>query len=137
MLAQLAAGDPVAMINVLLAVLSIIFGALGFLWPNFALGALKLAPVPGFSDGKSEIRAASGGAFVVMGLAGLVFGHVSPFIWVMIGMHYAGAATGRFLSIALDGAGSRKIWAFFAIEVVFAIWLIGANWPASATLGGL
>ncbi len=127
-----SSGDGAAIVNVLLALMSIVFGALGFFWPNYALGALKLATVPGHEDGKSEIRAASGGAFVLMGLAGLIFGHHSPFIWVMIGVHYAGAAMGRLLSIAVDGSGSAKIWSFFAIEAVFAAWLIGANFPAPA-----
>ncbi|MCI4665058.1 MAG: DUF4345 family protein [Neomegalonema sp.] len=123
------AGDPVAIINSVLAALSIGFGALGFLWPSFALEALKLTTAPGFEDGKSEIRAASGGAFILMGAAGLMFGHLNPLIWVMVGVHYAGAAAGRLLSIAVDGSGSKKIWLFFAIEIVFAAWLIGANLP--------
>lgn len=129
-------GDIVAAVNIGLAILSIIFGALGFLWPNYALGALKLETTPGYADGKSEIRAASGGAFVLMGLAGLAFGHHHAFIWVMIGVHYAGAGVGRLLSIAVDGSGSAKIWAFFAVELVFAAWLIGANAPAAFEAAG-
>lgn len=130
MIELISAGDSVAIVNVVLGALSVVFGALGFFWPNYALGALKLATAPGFEDGKSEIRAASGGAFVFMGLAALAYGHVSPFIWVMVGVHYAGAGIGRLLSILVDGSGSTKIWAFFAIEAVFAAWLIGANMPA-------
>ena len=129
MLGLAAAGDPTAIINVLLGALTVVFGALGFFWPTYALGALKLATVPGHEDGKSEIRAASGGAFVIMGLAGLAFGHLSPLIWVMVGVHYAGAGLGRILSIAVDGSGSSKIWMFFAIEAAFAAWLIVANMP--------
>lgn len=123
--------DAIAVVNVVMACVSIVFGALGFLWPNFALGALKLATVDGHNDGKSEIRAASGGAFVALGAAGLLFGALQPIVWVMVGVHYAGAAVGRVLSIFADDAGSQKMWMFFAIEVIFAAWFIGANWSAA------
>lgn len=122
-----ASGDMVAIGNVVLAVLSILFGAFGLVWPTYALGALKLQTIGDSSEGKSEIRAASGGAFVLLALAGLAFGHHHPLIWVMVGVHYAGAGAGRLLSILLDRSGTPKILAFFAVEVVFAAWLIGAN----------
>lgn len=119
--------DAVGWVNAALAVLSIGFGALALFWPRYALGALHLQTVGGRADGMSELRGASGGAFVVIGLVALALWQ--PMVWVMMGVHYAGAGVGRLLSIMLDGAGSPKMWAFFAIEAVFAAWLIGANWP--------
>lgn len=125
--------DAVTTVNTVLALVSIFFGALGFLMPNFALGALKLQTVAGHNDGKSEIRAASGGAFVALGFAGILFGAAQPLAWVMVGIHYAGAAAGRILSIFADSAGSQKMWMFFGIEIAFAAWFIFANWgPAWA-----
>lgn len=121
--------DWVELVNITLAVLSIGFGGLALCWPNFALKALSLQTAGGRMDGKSELRAASGGAFVVLGGAGIVLGPTVPMAWVMVGMHYAGAAVGRLVSFAIDGSGSKKMWGFFAIEAVFAAWLIGANWP--------
>ena len=112
--------DPTQLINFTLALLSIGFGALALLSPNFAMEALKLAPAEGRMDGKSELRGASGGAFVALGLAGAAFGPAWPVAWVMMGAHYAGAAAGRLVSFAFDGSGSRKMWLFFGIEVVFA-----------------
>lgn len=118
-------------VNLLIAILTVVFGGMCFLWPDFAMRTLKLANAEtGAYDGMSEMRAASGGSFLGTTLGALIlqaFG--SPLGWVALGMHYLGAAAGRGLSIALDGSGSRRIWTYFLFEVAFAVWLIGANWP--------
>ncbi|MEL6278451.1 MAG: DUF4345 family protein [Pseudomonadota bacterium] len=111
-------------VNIILAVLSIAFGGICLVAPRYALGALSLR-TDGANDGLSEIRGASGGAFVFLAAVALVVSH--PAAWVMMGVHYAGAAFGRGVSIVLDAAGSPKMWIYFGIEVVFAAWLIGAN----------
>ena len=121
--------DAVQIVNFALAGLSIAFGAICFLAPAYAMGALKPAPVGGQMDGKSEVRGASGGAFIALGLAGMLFGPAWTVAWVMVGVHYAGAAAGRLLSFLFDGSGSTKMWVYFIIELVFAGWFIGANWP--------
>lgn len=117
-------------INIVLALATIAFGALALCWPRWAMGALSLATTNDKTDGMSELRAASGGAFVATGSAAILLSAYSPFAWIMLGMHYAGAGLGRITSIIVDGSGSRKIWGFFAIEIVFAAWLIAANWPS-------
>lgn len=114
-------------INVVVALATILFGALALFWPNFALGAVKLQPVDGHRDGLSEIRAASGGAYVGTGALAILLAPLSPVAWLMLGAHYIGAAGGRLLSIAVDGSGTRKMWMFFAIEAVCAAWLVAAN----------
>ena len=96
--------DAVQIVNFALAGLSIAFGAICFLAPAYAMGALKLAPVGGQMDGKSEVRGASGGAFIALGLAGMLFGPAWTVAWVMVGVHYAGAAAGRLLSFLFDGS---------------------------------
>ena len=111
-------------VNIVLAVLTIGFGGICLVSPSYAMGALSLK-TDGRPDGMSEIRAASGGAFVAMALVAIVLAH--PVAWVMLGVHYAGAALGRIVSIGLDGSGSTKIWAYFAIEALFAAWFIAAN----------
>lgn len=117
----------IEIVNVVLALATIGFGALAMFWPNYALGALKLQLAEGHRDGMSEIRAASGGSFVGTGALAIVFAQFSPLAWLMLGAQYAGAGAGRLLSILSDGSGSRKMWAFFAVEAVFAAWLLGAN----------
>ncbi len=119
----------IEIVNIILAVATIGFGAIALFWPSYAMGALKLATVGSETDGMSEIRAASGGAFVGTGLLAIAFAQFSPVAWVMLGAHYLGAGVGRITSIARDGSGSTKMWAFFAIEALFAAWLIGMNWP--------
>lgn len=121
--------EIVQIVNFALAALSIGFGVIAFLWPDYALEALHLASKDGRMDGKSELRAASGGAFITVAVAAAALGPTWPVAWVMMGAHYAGAGAGRLLSFARDGSGSRKMWLFFAIEAAFAAWLIGANWP--------
>ena len=118
------------MLNNALAILTILFGAIALISPRYAMGALYLTTTDGRADGKSELRAASGGAFVATASAAMLLGPAHPAAWVMLGMHYAGCGVGRLTSIVIDGAGSKKMWAFFAIEAVFAALLIGLNWPA-------
>ncbi len=119
----------IEIVNLVLAALSAAFGAIAFLAPRYAMEALKLETTGGARDGMSEIRAASGGAFVALALAGMAFGAAQPFVWVMVGVHYLGAAAGRLLSIALDGAGSAKMVGFWGIEASFGLWFVIANWP--------
>lgn len=116
-------------LNLALAILTILFGAIALVSPRYTMQALHLTPTGGRADGKAELRAASGGAFVATATAAILFGPTQPFAWVMLGVHYAGAGVGRITSIALDQAGSRKMWAFFAIEAAFAVALIALNWP--------
>ncbi|MEO1330452.1 MAG: DUF4345 family protein [Pseudomonadota bacterium] len=121
--------DFTEIVNIILGVLTIGFGAIGLISPSYAMGALALKTDGDKRDGLSEIRAASGGAFVVMSVVAILIGQSFPMAWVMVGVHYAGAGLGRIVSIALDGSGSKKIWFFFAIEALFAAWFILANFP--------
>jgi hypothetical protein len=45
----------------------------------------------------------------------------------MLGFAYAGAATGRALSILLDKPPLAKAFVYFLIEAVLAAWLVFAN----------
>jgi hypothetical protein len=113
-------------LNILVAVLTVGFGAIGFLKPEFALSALKLQRIAGHNDGLSEMRAASGGAFVAT--AALALALQSPLCYLMLGAQYVGASVGRLTSILFDDAGSKKMWAFFLIEAACSVWLVTANW---------
>lgn len=121
--------STIEVINNLLAVLSALFGAIALIAPRYAMEALKLALADGRSDGLSELRAASGGAFVALAMVGLALGSAQPFVWVMVGVHYLGAGAGRLVSIVVDGSGSPKILGFFAVEAAFGAWFVIANWP--------
>lgn len=114
-------------INIVIALLTIVFGAFGFLAPRYTAGALDLAPT-GSTMGLSELRAGSGGLFVAIGLYCLLTG--DPMAYFMLGVAYVGAGAGRALSIAIDKPPITKALVFLAFEWPPAAFLIWHNWPA-------
>ena len=103
-----------------LALLTIGFGAFGFLAPRYTASALDLAPTKS-SMGLSELRASAGGVFVAIGLWCLASG--DPSAYFALGVAYFGAGTGRALSIILDKPPLKKSLIFLALE-----------WPPAAIL---
>lgn len=114
----------VSVLNITAAVLTIGFGLFGFLAPAYTANALDLAPTNS-TMGLSEMRASVGGLFVVTGIAVLWLN--APMAYTMLGVVYAGAALGRFLSVILDNPPLVKALTFGGIEAVLALWLIVAN----------
>lgn len=112
------------LINPALALLTIAFGAFGFLAPRFTMSALDLASTDS-TMGLSEMRASVGGLFVAMGIGCLVIG--SPWAYLMLGVAYLGAGLGRLISVVLDNPPRRKALIYFAFEAGPAAWLILAN----------
>ncbi|MEO0730400.1 MAG: DUF4345 family protein [Pseudomonadota bacterium] len=117
----------VDMLNVIGALATIAFGAIGWLAPRFTMAKLDLA-TDGSALGLSEIRAANGALFVGLAVAAISIGQ--PLAYVMLGFMYAGAAIGRLTSIVFDGSGQMTSWSFLAAEVALATWFISANWYA-------
>lgn len=104
-----------------IALITIAFGAFGFVAPRYTARALDLAP-DGSTMGLSEMRASVGGLFVAVGLFCLVTGR--PEAYTMLGIAYAGAASGRLLSMIVDKPPQPKALVWFAFEAVPAAWLI-------------
>lgn len=115
------------LINIALALLTIFFGGFAFLAPRYTASALDLQTTQS-TMGLSELRAGSGGLFVVMGLWALLTG--DPTAYFAIGVAYAGAGLGRALSILLDTPPITKALVFLAFEWPPAAFLIWYNWPA-------
>ncbi|MEL7345260.1 MAG: DUF4345 family protein [Pseudomonadota bacterium] len=113
--------------NPILAILSIAMGAFGFLAPRYTAQALDLTP-GNTTMGLSEMRASVGGLFVATGIACLVLG--DPLAYLMMGVAYTGAATGRLLSCLVDRPAVTRAWIFFAIEAAMAIALLAINLSA-------
>ena len=111
-------------LNILACVLTIGFGAFGFLTPRYTASALDLEPGE-TTMGLSELRASVGGLFVVTGAVAIWL--ADPMAYVMLGVCYVGAALGRFVSLVLDKPPFAKAFIFGAIEAVLAAWLILAN----------
>lgn len=105
-------------LGVLVALVSIGFGLIGWIAPRYTMEVLGLAPKDGSTMGPGEMRAASGALFVGLGIGALVIG--TPAAYAMIGCAWGGASVGRLTSILLDGA-SRQKWTFFAVEVAVGL----------------
>ncbi|MEM6276915.1 MAG: DUF4345 family protein [Pseudomonadota bacterium] len=116
-------------INVIIALFSVGFGLFGWVAPKYTMDVVDLQD-GGSTMGMSEVRAASGGVFVITGLAALIIG--SPSAYLMAGLVWGGGATGRALSLIFDGQTSKKWW-FFAIELAVAIAALWANWEVLST----
>lgn len=111
-------------LNIIAALLTIAFGLFGFLAPAYTASALDLAPTTS-TMGYSEMRASVGGLFVAAGVAAIWIG--SPIAYAMIGFAFAGAASGRVVSLVLDNPPVMKVLVFGGIEAALAFWLIAAN----------
>ena len=113
-------------INIALALLTIAFGAFGFLAPRYTAGALDLETIKS-TMGLSELRAGSGGLFVAVGLWCLLT--AEPYAYLMLGVAYVGAGAGRALSIIIDRPPLTKALVFLAFEWPPAAFLVWYNWP--------
>jgi len=115
-----------ALINSLIALMTIGFGAIGFLAPRYTAKALDLAPTDS-TMGLSELRAGSGGVFIAVGLWCLLT--QSPTAFFALGIVYLGAGTGRGLSILIDKPPLKTALIFLAFEWPPAAILLLTNQP--------
>ncbi|WP_299280847.1 DUF4345 family protein [uncultured Tateyamaria sp.] len=115
--------DWITLINYALVVLTIGFGALGWLAPRYTMDTVDLKD-GGSTMGRSEVRAASGALFVVAGIGALIL-H-TPAAFATIGFIWAGGGLGRLTSLILDGQ-TRLKWIFFASEVAVAAVALAIN----------
>lgn len=104
-------------INIILVLLSVGFGLIGWLAPKYTMETLDMSAGPS-SMGTSEVRAASGALFVGLGIGAFLLGTSQAY--AMIGFAWGGAAVGRATSLALDGQNQKK-WVFFVVEVAVAL----------------
>lgn len=111
-------------LNLLIALMTIAFGAFGFLAPRYTAAALDLTPT-GSTMGLSELRAGSGGLFVAMGLWCVLTG--APEAYFALGIAYLGAGAGRALSILIDKPPLKKALLFLAFEWPPALILLATN----------
>ena len=115
--------DIVTLLNWALALLTIGFGLLGWLMPDYTMRTVDLSD-GGSTMGKSEVRAASGALFVVAGVGALIL--ATPASYAMIGFIWGGGALGRVTSLVLDGT-TRLKWIFFASELAVAAIALSTN----------
>ncbi|QFU09177.1 hypothetical protein PARPLA_02366 [Rhodobacteraceae bacterium THAF1] len=113
----------VDLLNIVFALLSIGFGAIGWLAPRYTMDMLDTKDT-GSTMGISEVRAASGALFVGLGVGALLMG--SPIAYAMIGFAWGGGAVGRATSLLLDGVTRNKL-VFFAVEAIVGVLAISIN----------
>ena len=111
-------------VNILVALVSVGLGAIGWLMPRYTMELLDIAPTRS-TMGVSEIRAASGALFIGLGLGAIVLN--TPLAFAMVGFAWGGAAVGRLTSLIADGEVTRQKTTFFVIEAAVAAALLGIN----------
>lgn len=121
---MIGAMTAIDIINILVGVLTVMLGLMGWLAPRWTMRQLDMQAGP-TNMAYTEVSAVSGCLFVGMGLGAMVLNE--PLAWVVLGLAYGGAALGRLTSIVRDNAASRQSWTFFSSEAALAGWLIFAN----------
>jgi len=117
--------DIADIINLFVVLLTIGFGALGWLAPGYTMETVDLQD-GGSTMGQSEVRAASGALFVIAGAGAVLLW--TPAAFAMLGFIWAGGALGRITSLIADGQ-TRLKWIFFGSEVAVAGIALGVNLP--------
>lgn len=103
-------------LNIAGAVMTLVMGCLGLFFPQRAAAFTGLRAVT--PAGRSEFRSTFGGLFLLAGLAALVTRQPAAFLTLCAA--WAGAASGRLLSILADRAHDPRNWAGVLFEAGFA-----------------
>lgn len=111
------------------AAVTALFGLVMLLAPRLALKAIRLQPTPGHPEAVGEIRAAFGGFYLGIGLSAILF--AQPLVYLALGLCWAVAAFGRFVSMLSDGGNTLYNWVRLILEgllgalaLVFALGLV-------------
>lgn len=113
-----------AILNTTGCIITIIFGLMGFFFPEKAseLTGLQATTQSAFA----EFRGTFGGAFIVMGLFPLLWKNQTTYL--LAGLFWWGAAAGRIVSIFADGGFSDpKNIGGMLIEGIFGLLLVIGN----------
>lgn len=129
-----------AIIGPVASMVACVFGAgLGLyamINPGWASRLVRLAPMEGKVEGKSEFRATYGGLFLLGHAFGLWAVATGQPAWHMataaLGAGWLGSGVGRIVSIVADRAGSALNWINVVVELVVALVLL---LPIIAVLG--
>lgn len=121
---MLGALSAIDLMNMGVALLTIMLGMMGWLAPRWTMQQLDMQAGP-TNMAYTEVSAVSGCLFVGLGLGAMILNE--PLAWVVLGLAYGGAAVGRVTSILRDNAASRQSWTFFGFEAGLAAWLVLAN----------
>lgn len=96
------------------AAVTALLGLVMLLAPRIVGRALRLQAVAGHPEAIGEIRAALGGFYLGIGLSAILF--AQPLIYLALGLCWALAAFGRFVSMLSDDGNTPYNWLRLAIE---------------------
>lgn len=110
-------------LNIAEAGMTMVMGCLGLFFPQRAAEFTGLKAVT--APGRSEFRSTFGGLFLLAGLVPLIT--LEPAAFLTIGLGWAGAASGRIVSILADNANDPKNWIAVLFEASFAALLLAGS----------
>ena len=106
-----------------------LWGLILLLAPRIAARALRLQAAPDHPEAIGELRATLGGFHLGVGLSAILF--AQPLIYLALGLCWAVAAFGRFVSMLSDGGNTPYNWLRLILEgglgalaLVFALGLV-------------
>ena len=98
------------------AAVTALFGVFMLFAPRLALRLLRLQPVPDHPEAVGEIRGAFGGFYLGIGLCSILF--AQPLVYLALGLCWATAAFGRFVSMLSDRGNTLYNWVRLLLEAV-------------------
>ena len=98
------------------AAVTALWGLVLLLAPRIAMRAVRLQAVPDHPEAVAEMRATLGGFHLGLGLSAILF--AQPLIYLTLGLCWALAAFGRFVSMLSDDGNTVYNWVRLAIEAV-------------------
>ena len=111
------------------AAVTALFGLFMLFAPRLVLRLVRLQPAAGHPEAVGEIRAAFGGFYLGIGLCAILF--AQPLIYLTLGLCWATAAFGRFVSMLSDSGNTLYNWVRLVLEgllgalaLVFALGLV-------------
>lgn len=96
------------------AAVTALFGLAMLLAPRAVLRLIRLQPVPERPEAVGEVRATLGGFYLGAGLSAILF--AQPLIYLALGLCWALAAFGRFVSMLSDRGNTAYNWLRLVIE---------------------
>lgn len=105
------------------AAVTALWGLILLLAPRIAARILRLQAAPDHPEAIGELRATLGGFHLGIGLSAILF--AQPLIYLALGMCWALAAFGRFVSMLSDDGNRPYNWLRLAIEAILAAFALG------------
>jgi len=100
------------------AAITALWGLILLLAPRIAARILRLQATPDHPEAIGELRATLGGFHLGIGLSAILF--AQPLIYLALGLCWALAAFGRFVSMLSDDGNTVYNWTRLVIEGVLA-----------------